>query len=1262
MVRVCAECGHDLRPNARFCDSCGASVGEEGATDPPPPTTVAETGVDLAEGASIGDGRFVVESYLGEGANKKVYLAVDRNTERKVALALVKIEGMDESDLRRVQRESQAMADLSHHPNVVSILDIGEESGRPYLVTEYLEGGDVEALIDHEEGNRLTLERVIEIGLDVCAGLRAAHEIGIIHRDLKPGNIWLSADGTAKLGDFGLATMVDKSRVTTTGTILGTAAYMPPEIAMGGGRQADARSDLYSLGATLYDMLAGAPPFEGAMESVISQHINTPPTPLSRVNAEVPKALEAVVQSLLEKSPESRPQDAGDVARILIAISQALSAGGGDGAGAPSIEDEVSGADLLTTRSFVGREQELATLRAGVEEAVSGAGNLVLVMGEPGIGKTNLVEEVATYAELRGMRLLSGQCLEAEGAPSFWPWVQILRAHLKGPDSAAMIDAMGAGAVHISHILPEVRDAIPTLDDLPPLDPEEARFRLFDSINTYLARASATKPLLLFLDDLHWADKPSLSLLQFVARHLAETRVLVVGTYRDVELGRHHPLAAILGEIAREKNSKRISLKGLNEPDVARFIETKSGKSPSESLVATVYRETEGNPFFVNEIVSLLADEGKLDQPETSGRWSIAVPQGVRDVVGRRLDRLSESCNAALTHASVIGRQFDLSILSRVIDVSSDDLLDELDEALGTGILDEDGEVIGRYRFSHALIRETLYDEISVGRRVQLHRTVVAALEASYPSSLDSHLSELAFHAAQAAPGGDASVAIDYATRAADQSISMLAYEDAVAHLETALQLADLDPTSTADSKCDLLLELAEAQRMAGNTAAAKEAAERAADEARTLDDGERLARAALAYGGIWGELGVRNEKILSLLHESLELLGEDDSKIRARVLGRLGVEYGTGALDEDFAGVEARRIELSQAAIDMAERVGDDLALANGLIARQYAYAGPDRVADRLESAKKIVELGTATGDRDVAQQGYIWKMLGYLETGDIDSLIRELSAYSSRTSELKQPFYLWQTALIQTMIDIMQGRFDEAEAGVQNALMTGQQGGFQNATQLFGAQMVALRREQGRVKELEPVIRGFVQQFPTVDAWRAALSYVLAESGATDEARDELTRLGDSNFALLPFDFNWLVAMTLLVQSAYILGEARFAEEMCIALEPFSEQVSVLGPAVVAGGCVAREVGLAATLASNWEKAETAFETALKVNARLGALPMIAHVKAEYADMLTRRGEGGDADRARTLAAEAATQYRELHMEEHAARSEAIVAAVTD
>ena len=937
-----------------------------------------------------------------------------------MAFALIKTEGLDEVSRTRITREAQAMGRLGSHAHIVTVFDLGEHEGQPFMVTELMGGGDVEGVIEDASDHRLSLEQAIIITRETCRGLEFAHTRGIVHRDLKPGNVWLTADGVAKIGDFGLAVAIDRSRLTTEGMMVGTVSCMPPEQAMGG--EVFPRSDLYSLGAMLYEMVTGRPPFLGDDSvSIIGQHINTPPVAPTWHNPECPRPLEALILRLLAKDPNERPQSATDVLAALDSLDLTAEETSISSPLAKGVH-EAHALDSLAGGVFVGRQREMGELKACLEDALSGRGRLVTLVGEPGIGKTRTAQELATYAGLRSAQVLWGRCYEERGMPPYWPWVQAIRSYVRERDPEQLRSEMGAGAADIAEVVSDVKERLPDLKPPPQLEsPEQARFRLFDSITAFLKSASQKQPLVLVLDDLHWADQPSLMLLQFVARELGGARLLLVGTYRDVELSRQHPLAETLGELTRERLFQRVLLRGLSQQDVARFIEVAAGVDPPAGLTEAVHTQTEGNPLFVTEVVRLLVQEGELTHESgTRDSWTIRIPEGVREVIGRRLNRLSQRCNETLTIASVIGREFTLGQLKPLVEDSSagptgsglatpggsselamteDRLLEVLEEALSARVIEELPQAVGRYQFTHALIQETLTEELTLTRRVRLNARIAETLERLYGNDAEAHAAELAHHfaAAEAVLGNEKLV--QYSLVAGQRALTTYAYEEALGHFQRAL--ATKENQEVDSEMAEILFGLGRAQTA---TVQWHQGQEIVANLKRAFDyyisDGD-VARAVSVAEHPVPTNALRMPEIVPMIDQALALV-PPDSLTAGRLLARLSIALYMGA------GAPERAQEASAQALAIAERENNTVlemrVLTNEARAARYYH----RSQGGLQQGLRAIALAQEADDPYTEMTAQFYSSRLSTDLGDREGARQHLEAALTLAERLRDHYFL--------------------------------------------------------------------------------------------------------------------------------------------------------------------------------------------------------------------------------------------------------------
>jgi hypothetical protein len=898
-------------------------------------------------------------------------------------------------------------------------------------------------------------------------------------------------------------------------------------------------------------------------------------------------------------------------------------------------------------RPFVGRLAELREFSAVLAEASARRSCLFLVTGEPGIGKSRLMEKFAGLLAGQGWQVLTGRCWEHGGAPAYWPWIQVARGAGSEFEDCIPAPADTGGRLGTSELLPA-----------PTSDPGSDRFRLFDGVARFLMKVAEDRPLLVVLDDLHAADEPSLLLLRFLAQTIVGERIVVVGAYREAEQ-RVHELAELFAELARVGH--RIALWGLSRPEVGTYISRVAGRAAPEAVVAKVHDVTAGNPFFVGEVVRvLLADASLADASQPIVDPALRLPEEVQALIRRRVAGLEREAIANLRVAAVIGREFELRVLHRVSRLSIRRLADALSEAVRAGILAEDPSVPGRYAFTHDLVRETLYQDMPAARRLALHRTIGLVLQARFDDDLEPHLAELAHHFTHSAPLGDAAPAVEFSIRAGDGAAGLLAYEDAARHYARTLRLLPMLEHADGERRCAVLLRLGDVQWRAGNDRQARRSFEEAAAVASRLGAAEMLARAALGHvagGGlagiglvVTGMFGGQTTHI-QLLEQALAALPEGDSPLRAQVLARLAAAlYRADQADHQAA--------LREQAVGMARRLDDPQALLVALHARHWAMLAPDLLGARLANAAELLDIAVAVGDEETAFMAHHARLHCLLELCDVAGVDSELEIMAHLADRIRQPFYQWRTANVRAMRAMLDGRLDEAEHLARGALDIGGLRQSEYVTYLFEhVLLVAIRWTQGRLGELREAIGVHGERFLSLARWRNAL--VAVELADERAARVEVERHALRDFADRPRDGLWILHLCSLAEACVLLGEEGRAALLYELLSPYADR-NAISITTMPFGPVALRLGMVAAMLGRWEEAERHFELAMERCTRLGAPAITARVLCERARMLVARGEEADLASAAQLLARAEGICRELDLPGVGGRVAALAASI--
>ena len=1115
-----------------------------------------------------------IEALAGRGGMGLVYKARQLRPERTVAVKVIMPELAGDPDFRARFEQEASLAAQIEHPNVIPIYGVGDEDGLLFIVMRFVESMDLGVLLRRHE--RLEPAHAARLVGQIAAALDAAHDRGLVHRDVKPANVLVTGAHPAEhlyLTDFGLTKRVTDfgaGGMTATGGFVGTLDYIAPEQVSGA--PVDARGDVYALGCVLYQLLTGVVPFPRDVEvAKIFAHLSLPPPRPSLVAAGVTPALDAVVARAMAKDPADRFRSAGDLALAAAAAAGTATVGVTDKAAAPTGRAPAKPPPegpiplppfvaAVAEREFVGRAEVLDRLRA--EWAAAGsAARLVLVTGEAGMGKTAIGARLAREVGSAGGAVLYGRCDE-EPIASYQPFVEALGEYLEHVSADALFADLPVDALELGRLIPRLGVRPGSLTAISP-DAGDDRYRLFEAVCAVLRRLAATRPALLLIDDLHWADKPTLSLLRHVLRSLARSRLMVVGTYRELDAG--DELLGLLADLRRDHRFAEIALAGFDAQETLRLLAADTPIRPKPAFLRKLLSHTGGNPFFIDQMLRSLGGGAAAAAMSGHDIQALPVPQGVKEVILRRLAPLEKPAIDLLAVAAVVGQRFRLGVLEAVLAKDADALLETLDELIGMGIVSEVPGEIDSFAFTHNLVRETQYEQLSASRRVRLHAAIGRTLEAaaaSNPAELAHH-----FFEARQLVGPEPSIA--YSLDAARRASTSLAHEEAIEHYERALEameLADVD----ARRRCEVLIALGDALERTHDIDAARERYLSAADLAREHAWPELLARAALGFAK-WQRYGIIDREAIQLLDSALAELPPGAAVQRAQTLAVFASRL-------DPLEAQGRREALLEEALEIARGLDDPATLASILRSVPIVLGRPESLDRRLALADDAIALAGRTRNDDSVVRAHLHRFLALFEQGRTADAARSLDAYARLLVGLHQPWFEWSLLVVQAMLRILDGHLEEAQAlrAKARALeeVADPDGIESSAMQGF---LIAHGAERFLEAD-EAALRECATRYPGCPIWSAMLTRLLIGLGRLDEARAEFELCAQVEFTLVPVTLDWIPTLVVLAECAHALRDRRRAATLLHLLGPYADRTATTETGWAAWGSVSRPLGLLA------------------------------------------------------------------------------------
>jgi len=874
---------------------------------------------------------------------------------------------------------------------------------------------------------------------------------------------------------------------------------------------------------------------------------------------------------------------------------------------------------------FVGRAAEMEFLGKALADAQTGKGRFVSIPGDVGMGKTRLILEIAEIAGRKGFEVLWSPMIEDPAAPPFALWVPALRACIERMSVAEMEEHLEPRRAELGALLPELQDHAPPVQALDSLDSPAARFQLFDAVSRFLLRLSKRRACLILFDNLHIADRSSLALLTHISQRLAGHSILILGAYRDAELSRRHPLRPALNTLARGADHAQLVMKGMNHHEVAELLHRLLGTPCPASIVKAIQEQSGGNPLFVTEVGHMLSQQPMSDQIPAPG-FHFRVPTSLNEVISTRLDRLPVQTCRLLETAAVLGREFDVRLLSELAGLNSARVAEQLEPAEAQGVISQFGP--GQMWFQHALFREVLYSELNAVSRATLHRKAGESIEGRYSEDVHEQCAQLAYHFFEAAHSLEDTRAVKYCRKAAEAAWERRAYVESAAMYERALQVANLKPSPDLAQRFDLLCAMGRAQYASGQMNASTQSLMKAAVLAYRQKWWGRLADALFLFQHLCQQSGLRHVASVPLHQAALENLAAEAIGKRARVYVSLAKAYRTAARPE-------QAVEAFHQGVELARQCEDERVLLDCL--RKGAWSigrHPRRVAEGLEVSQEALALAKRLGPIEAVLDALTDIAFQLCELGDVPALERTLAELRSIARQERQVHFLNLLAGFETALAVLQGRWKDAMNLAKSAVEQVPQLGVYGLEGRYAFQVFAIRKATGALGGTSETLAMILETHRDKSFWSPGQILLHCELGQTDAARKALDALGDLN--RLPQDDLYAISLVYLAESCVRLRDTGRCRTLYSLLEPYRSLNATLAGSLMLGSVTGFMAELCVILKRN-EEAGSLFEEAIEMNAAMNAWPALARNKVEYARLLFSRDPAAHEARARQLISQA-------------------------